>query len=302
MLRRATRRLRQYELDFGTWGGSRRGAGRRITSGRPRVPHRRRPRHVARHPLHVTVRLREGLPTLRNRNVRSVVAEALAAGSDRFGFRLTQFSLQSNHVHLIAEAEDRSALSRGIKGLLVRLARRLNRLWNRTGSVVSDRYHARPLRTPREVRSGLLYVLANARHHGLPVEGIDPFSSGAWFDGWRNRLAAASRSPCVQAMTWLLAEGWRRHGPLGVEETPRVGSIQGRAEARLEWSAPRTDSGRPAQTMLTASRHPPVSGHPTSSAHPTAPRHPTASSRPFALSHLLASVRPSDQFPRIARK
>jgi REP element-mobilizing transposase RayT len=53
------------------------------------------------------VRLREGLPTLRRKETRDAVARAFAAGRDRFGFRLTQFSLQSNHLHLIAEACDR---------------------------------------------------------------------------------------------------------------------------------------------------------------------------------------------------
>jgi hypothetical protein len=146
----------------------------------------------------------------------------MADGSERFGFRLNQFSLQTNHIHLIAEAEDRDALSRGMQALLVRVARTLNRLWKRRGSVFSDRFHARSLRTPREVRAALLYVLANARHHGVRILGIDPYSSGAWFDGWRQRLAAASRSPSVRAATWLLREGWRRHGRIGVEESPRI--------------------------------------------------------------------------------
>jgi len=214
------RSSRQHGLAFPSWGGARRSAGRKRRGPRRRVEHRKRPSHAGREPLHVTVRLRDGLPTLRARPVRGVVVDALADGGYRFGFRLNQFSLQSNHIHLIAEAEDRTALGRGMQALLVRVARALNRLWNRRGSVFSDRYHARPLRTPREVRAALLYVLANARHHGLRILGIDPFSSGAWFDGWLGRAPAAHRSPCVRARTWLLAEGWRRHGAIAVAEAP----------------------------------------------------------------------------------
>jgi len=213
-------RARQQELEFRRWGGARRDAGRKRTSRYRRVAHRARPEHRARIPLHVTLRLREGFPTLRSRPARTAVVDALADGSGRFGFRVNQFSLQSNHIHLIVEAEDRIALGRGIRAMLVRVARALNRLWNRRGSVFSDRYHAKPLRTPREVRSALLYVLANARHHGIRVIGIDPFSSGAWFDGWIGRPAATSRSPCTRARTWLLDRGWRRHGAIGVEEPP----------------------------------------------------------------------------------
>jgi REP-associated tyrosine transposase len=216
---RCRTRTRQHELEFRSWGGARRGAGRKPAN-RPRTPHRARPAHAARFPLHVTVHLRDGLPTLRTRSVRAAVVDALADGNERFGFRLNQFSLQTNHLHLIAEAKDASALSRGMQAVLVRVARALNRVWDRRGSVFSGRYHARPLRTPREVRRALVYVLTNARHHGSGLAGIDPFSSGLWFDGWRQNPAAGSSSPCVQANTWLLQEGWRRHGPIGVEESP----------------------------------------------------------------------------------
>jgi hypothetical protein len=135
---------------------------------------------------------------------------------------LSQFSLQSNHIHWIAEADDRDALSRGMQGLLVRIARAVNRLWRRQGTVFADRFHARALRTPREVRSGLVYVIQNARHHGLRLAGFDPYSSGPWFDGWKAKLAVAPGNPAAPACTWLLRVGWRRHGLIGIAESPRA--------------------------------------------------------------------------------
>ena len=214
----------QVELEFPSWGGARAGAGRKRKSPRGRVPHGTRPRHAARDPLHVTVRLRDGLPSLREKAARHRILSAFAAGRERFGFRLTQYSLQSNHLHLIAEAQDRRALSRGMQGLLVRLAQALNRLWKRAGSVFADRFHARALRTPREVRAALLYVLQNARHHGWKLRGIDPCSSGPWFDGWNRQTAIAPDPPVTRARTWLLCAGWRRHGLIGIEESPARGS------------------------------------------------------------------------------
>jgi REP element-mobilizing transposase RayT len=166
------------------------------------------------------VRLRDGLPSLRRDAARVAVERAIRAGAERFGFRLAQYSMQTNHVHLIAEAEDRSELSRGMKGLLVRVARALNRLWSRMGRVFADRYHARQLRTPREVRNALVYVLHNARHHGLRVLGVDLYSSGRWFDGWSRKLLFASRGPAATARSWLLRIGWRIHGLIGIEEMP----------------------------------------------------------------------------------
>jgi hypothetical protein len=146
---------------------------------------------------------------------------AFGEGRDRFGLRLNHFSIQSNHIHLIVEADDRLALTRGIKGMAVRVARLLNGLWKRRGSVFSDRFHARPLSTPREVRSALVYVLHNARHHGLRMLGVDPCSSGPWFDGWRQGVVLANGGPGAPARTWLLRHGWRRRGLIGIEESPR---------------------------------------------------------------------------------
>ncbi len=220
-MRKRNGRVGQHELAFRSWGGARAGAGRKPGGGRPRVSHREREPLSARHPVHLTVRVRAGLPSLRRDAARRSIERAFAAGADRFGFRLTQYSLQSNHVHLLAEASDRRALSRGMQGLLIRVARALNRLWRRLGAVFADRYHARQLRTPREVRAALVYVLHNARHHGLAVTSIDAFSSGPWFDGWTSAMTPRGRSPVVRARAWLLRFGWMRHGPIRIEECPR---------------------------------------------------------------------------------
>ena len=90
----------------------------------------------------------------------------------------------------------------------------------------ADRYHDRILRTPKEVRHALAYVLHNARRHGLLVpSGVDHFSSGYWFDGWRETLTVRGleklRRPVAAARTWLLNVGWRRHRLLGYHEEPR---------------------------------------------------------------------------------
>jgi hypothetical protein len=131
------------------------------------------------------------------------------------------FSIQSNHVHLLAEAETGPALARGMQGLAIRLAKAVNRLLGRHGRVWSDRFHARPLRSPTEVRNGLIYVLLNGRKHGVSGCGIDPCSSGPWFAGWRERIATpADLPPVARARTWLLAVGWRRKGLISIFDRP----------------------------------------------------------------------------------
>jgi REP element-mobilizing transposase RayT len=207
--------------------------GARVGAGRPRkkdrgVSHSARPRLGRHHPAHVTLRALPGSPNLRKGAAWRAVESALAAIASRDACRVVHFSVQSNHVHLLVEADDRVALSRGVQGLAIRIARRVNRACSRSGRLWADRYHGRVLRTPREARNALCYVLQNARRHADLARGIlapgwiDPRSSGRWFDGWIEAdsgpdAAARLVSP---TRTWLLTVGWRRHGLLAVDEVP----------------------------------------------------------------------------------
>ena len=149
------------------------------------------------------------------------VRHALAVASHR-DFRILQFSVQDDHVHLIVEADDTRALGHGMRGLAIRVARAVNRALGRRGAVWGDRYHARALTTPRAVRNALVYVLFNRRKHCAGERGLDPCSSAPWFSGWRDAVATLSgRPPVVAARTWLAAVGWRRHGLIGLGEQPR---------------------------------------------------------------------------------
>jgi REP element-mobilizing transposase RayT len=184
----------------------------------------------ARHPVHVTMRLREGLPSLRRESLARVVIEAFDAAKARFGVRLVHFSVQSNHLHVIVEVAEHAALARAMQGLAIRVARGLNRHIGRRGAVFAERYHARALRTPLEVRRALVYVLRNNQHHtkgfGRPCR-FDPLSSAPYFDGFttraylpRNGFVPKKEPTVASAATWLLRVGWRRLGLVRPEEAP----------------------------------------------------------------------------------
>jgi REP element-mobilizing transposase RayT len=207
------------------WGGAREGAGRKPNGPEPQLPHRARPSINPRHPLHATLRVVRGLPNMRTKRTARVIRVAIMLGAERFGFRLVHYSIQSNHLHLIVEADDKRALSRGLKGFQIRIARGINRLLGRHGRIFADRYHARPLATPREVRNAIAYVLLNQRRHSqrkrYPRGWIDPLSSGPVFRVWRRGTAliqGGEWTPTALPSTWLLHQGWRRHGLLVPDE------------------------------------------------------------------------------------
>ena len=211
-----------------SWGGARAGAGRRPGK-RPRVQHRARSRVRASHPCHVTLRIVRGLPSLRCKPLVRAFERTLQRGCERGSFRVVHYSLQRDHVHLIVEASDEGSLGRGMMSVGGRLARAVNRVFGRSGPVLADRYHVRALKTPREVRNALAYVLLNVRKHlassrlliSRAAQIPDCASSGRWFDGWRRSPVLDSTRPSVaRPRSWILAVGWKRHGLIDPCECP----------------------------------------------------------------------------------
>jgi putative transposase len=203
-----------------TWGGARKGAGRK-PRGRPSMPHVTRPRIDPRYPVQVTIRATAGLPSLRSPRVFGALRHAIARASVD-GFRVIHFSIQQDHGHFIVEGDGPRRARGGVHGLAIRLALAVNRVLGRKGKVVGDRYHARPLRTPRQMRASIVYVLLNFRKHLRAPAGIDPRSSGTHFSGWRCAPEATDAAPATAPpTTWMARVGWRRAGgPLRPEEHP----------------------------------------------------------------------------------
>jgi len=219
-------------LLIGNHGGRRAGAGRKPHGPRGRVSHGTRA-VVRRHePQLITLRRGDGLPSLRLREAWEVIVGCFRQARGRHGFNVTQYSVQDSHLHLIAEvapdvADPTEAIRKGLQGLMVRLARQLNKLWGRKGTFWGDRYHAVALTSPRQVRNALRYVLLNAvKHRSWNVaHGLDPLSTSKAFDGWRALAPAYAPEDygCAQACSWLLQVGWRRYyPPLDPRDPPRA--------------------------------------------------------------------------------
>lgn len=163
------------------------------------MPHRQRPVFKACKAVHVTQRVRPGVGYLRKQGPAQVVLGVLRDAATGGEMRIAHYSIQGNHLHFIVEADDARALSRGMQGLTIRIARRLNRRLGRSGPVFVDRYHGRVLSSPREVANAIRYLVGNYRHHTL--EHLPP--------GFRDPLATAANEPLEQPRLWLLRIGWR---------------------------------------------------------------------------------------------
>jgi REP element-mobilizing transposase RayT len=219
-------------------------------------PHDPRPQIDGQKPVHITLRVVRDIGRLRKRACYAAIREAAITLLRHEDCRVTQLSIQGTHIHMLVEADDRRSLSRGMQAFQISAAKHLNAAVSRAGSwwqrrrlaragqaltkrrkgrVFSDRYHARVITTPMQARRELAYVLNNWRKHGEDRKAIarnwivDPFSTGWCFNGWRERKDEPFLWPMRQtyedipvygARSWLLREGWRRHGLISTHEVP----------------------------------------------------------------------------------
>jgi REP element-mobilizing transposase RayT len=223
-------------------GGKRRGAGRPPKGHRAGSPHKQRPFLHARYPVHVTLRVIAAVGNLRRRCVYQAIREATLTTARREDFRIVQVSIQRTHVHLLVEADDKTALASGMQGFQISAAKHLNaaiskgkRGPRRRGTVFPDRYHAEIITSPRQARHALSYIMNNWRRHQedlrAPMSGwtIDWFSSAILFTGWAEYGDApflwrgpATYDPLIvyQPRTWLLREGWKKAGVISCRDVP----------------------------------------------------------------------------------
>ena len=190
-------RSRQTQLPFEvarTWGGARKGAGRK-PHGRPSMPHATRPKIDPRCPVQVTIRATPGLPSLRSPRVFGALRRAIARASvDRF--RVIHFSIQQDHGHFIVGGTRRTVPAVACTGSPSGWRSR-STASGRRGKVVGDRYHARPLTTPRQMRTSMVYVLLNFRKHLRAPACVNPTAFGSPFLGWHRAPAATDVAPAT---------------------------------------------------------------------------------------------------------
>jgi hypothetical protein len=103
--------------------------------------------------------------------------------------------------------------------------------------VFEDRYHLEVIKSPRQARNTLSYVLNNWRKHREDQAGppatwlVDPFSSGISFPDWKEMEGRDVMWPVRDGYeplmvrrptSWLLREGWKKSGAVSALEVPSL--------------------------------------------------------------------------------
>lgn len=79
------------------------------------------------------------------------------------GFQVVSFAVAAAQIDLVVEADDAAALSRGLRSLTIRIARRVNAELGTHGHVWAERCRIRSLPTANDARDALERVLGSAR-------------------------------------------------------------------------------------------------------------------------------------------
>jgi REP element-mobilizing transposase RayT len=213
-------------------GGRRPGAGRKKLD--PKAPtHAARAQLSPKDGVHVTLRCVRGVPRLRQDSMYRAIRRVMLRYLNNDLFRIVHISIQKNHLHLIIEAANKEALSRGMQSLAINLARAINRAWGRGGGkVFAYRYGAKQIRTKSYARNALSYVLNNWRRHredfynwNNPSKAmLDEYSSAVLFTGWTVKFGKPPPDyeplPVSKPRTALLVSGWKDFGLIDPTERP----------------------------------------------------------------------------------
>ncbi|MEO7093445.1 MAG: transposase [Polyangiales bacterium] len=258
--RKAKPRKRHEQIELldkrGTGKARRRSKARRAKSGeapkkrgrppkgeRAGSPHKKRAAFRASEPIHVVLRAEKAIGVLRRRDIYHAVRGATLVVASRVDFRIVHISIQGTHIHLLVEADGKTALARGMQAFQISAAKRMNAVVKRVdpethevkrrkGAVFADRYHAEVITSRRQARHALAYVLNNWRKHREDHSvswKVDPFSSALAFRGWKAFAdpafawtVPAKYEPLVvwEPKTWLLREGWMMYGRIDFHELP----------------------------------------------------------------------------------
>lgn len=164
--------MSKKQLALNLYQGNR--GGRRPDSGRRRfhskgVAHRTREPVKLKTPMHINFKYKT---YIKNKDCLRLLKRAIV-NSRVMGLRVIHFSMQTNHIHLIVEAENNEILTRGMRSLTITFAKGLKK-----GKVQLERYHLHILRTLAEARNAIQYVLFNQQKHDQKkVSAIDEYSS-----------------------------------------------------------------------------------------------------------------------------
>ncbi len=130
---------------------------------------------------HVTARANRQEFILNPPEIKDLFLEVIGRAKYKYKFKLTNFCIMGNHIHLMIKPDDQENLSRIMQWILATFAINFNKRFNFIGHVWYDRFHSTVIESFRQYLKTFEYIKENPVKAEL-VQNADKYKyGGLWF-------------------------------------------------------------------------------------------------------------------------
>ncbi|MDR1867036.1 MAG: transposase [Treponema sp.] len=121
---------------------------------------------------YVTVKLNQWVMELKNSDIKALCVQVIAEAHQKYDFKLWNFCIMDNHIHVLITPEKDVSLSVIIKWIKMVFAIRWNKLHGVKGHLWGDRFHARMIENREDFLRVFRYINQNPVKAGLVRQWI----------------------------------------------------------------------------------------------------------------------------------
>jgi putative transposase len=130
---------------------------------------------------HVTSRTNDKVRIFDRKQGQKIMILTLGEAKKKYGFRLHNFCIMPNHIHLLISPTNGTSLSRILQWIKTRSAKRWNCIHGSKDHLWGERFFSRAMKDAREYSLVYNYIDQNPVKAGLAVNPADWETSGAYY-------------------------------------------------------------------------------------------------------------------------
>ena len=130
---------------------------------------------------HVIAKANRGEFLLESKEVKEMLLDMFARARKKYSFTIKNFSIMSNHLHIIIKPGKGESLSRIMQWILGVSAKKINKYFDFKGHVWYDRFKSVIIETYRQLLATFQYVCNNPVKANMVEKAEDHRYGGLWF-------------------------------------------------------------------------------------------------------------------------
>jgi putative transposase len=130
---------------------------------------------------HVTSRTNDKNKVFEGKLGKKIMLMVLSEAKEKYHFRLSNFCVMPNHIHLLIEPREGTDLSMIMRWIKTRSAKSWNFIHGSRNHVWGERYFARAIKDPEDYETVMRYIDYNPVEAGLALAPSEWKASGAYY-------------------------------------------------------------------------------------------------------------------------